>query len=215
MLNQFGLYILIDNIYGCMYGCIYTMQKIEFYNNLYCLYIKKNIVMTMNIVFFSVSDEKLWEMVAHVAKYNRYFISPSYKITMGTGAVSVNVNENTLAVVLDTMPTAELVSLKNALFKANLFVVEVSEVELAELEKGSELRMRNYLCSEKFVLPASNQRHLVYPLCRHAGIESDILPGVVSIANAELAAKHVFCCMVWGASNLFKAVAKTVQRSKQ
>jgi hypothetical protein len=193
----------------------YTMQKIEFYNNLYCLYIKKNTV-NMFVVFLSARGKTLWEMVAHVGnKYNRYFMSPSYKITAGTGAVGVNVSENTLVVVLDTMTAEEINLLKNALFKAFLFVVEVSEVELAELEKGSELRMRKYLYSNTFELPPSNQWHFVLSLCQHAGVNPDTLPGVVSVANAELAVKHVLCYTLWGAATIMNAVAQTIRPSRQ
>jgi hypothetical protein len=41
MLNQFGLYVLIDNIYGCMYGCIYKLCKKLNFITIYIAYILK------------------------------------------------------------------------------------------------------------------------------------------------------------------------------
>ena len=189
------------------------MQKIEFYNNLYCLYITKHnlhksVMSNVPVVFFTLTDiERFWFFMSCIGNnYKRFFMSPNETIQVG----SVEVKPNTVAVVLAPMSTEEMTLLKKKLFDALLCVAYVSEEVMAELLRGSNIRLNHWLMSNTFKLPPANQQHLAMILCNEVRVDPDTLPGVVSVANAKLAIKHAFCCMVWGASNLFTAIVKTV-----
>lgn len=222
MLNQYGLYILLDNRYGCVCGCmavnmvIYIVVYVVVNMAVYKLCKKLNFITIYNayilnsmvfVVFFTVEGQQLWNMVALVGnRYKMYFMSPSNEITVGNEAFKVRVRKNTVAVVLDTMSKEEMASLKKALLDAFLFVVPVSEDNLAQWMHGSDIRIANFLKGSSFVLPLCDQFHLVLPLCNHARVDPNILPGVVSIANAQLAAKHALCYVLWGATSAWDAL---------
>ncbi len=158
---------------------------------IYTAYILKGPATTMVFcIFFTVNGERLWDMISHVGnKYNRWFMSPATNIHVG----NVIVCENTVAVVLDNHMTAEeWCAIQRVLLDALLFVVDVTEDCLAILEAGSETRMADFLLSSTFVRPPTDQRHLLKPLCDHAGLRMEDVPGSCSVAGAVMALRYAF-----------------------
>jgi hypothetical protein len=143
-------------------------------------------------IFFTVNGERLWDMISHVGnKYDRWFMSPATNIHVG----NVIVCENTVAVVLDNNMTAEeRRTVQQLLLDALLFVVDVAEDCLAILEAGSETRMASFLLGSTFVPPSSNQRHLLKPLCDHAGLTLDKVAGTCSVVGAVMALQYALAC---------------------
>jgi hypothetical protein len=142
----------------------------------------------MFVVFFTGKDLALnWTKIALFGNdYSRFFMSPSQDTTVG----NVEVPANTLAVVLPKMTDARVAALEHVLRSHWLFPVDVQPDVLALLEKRSEVRMKDFLLSSRFVLPQQDQFHLVMLLCTHAGVNPNDLPGVLSLANATSAAKY-------------------------
>ena len=184
---------------------VYKLCKKLNFITIYNAYILKKHLIMASVIFFTVRGQRLWDMVKHVGnRYNMYFMSPSEEITVG----GVRVRGNTVAVVLDTMSKEEMASLQKALLDAFLVVVRVSEDDLKQWMRGSEVRMESFLKSASFQHPPSNTQHLILPLCNHASINPDTVSGMISTANAKLAVTYVFCYMLWGATCALDALKK-------
>jgi hypothetical protein len=112
-------------------------------------------------------------------------------------------------VVMSDMTPEDVKHLEFRLLHEPMFITEVSEEELALLKKGSGLRMRIWLMESRFETLPTNQMHLLQPLCQHAGVDPNTLPGVVSVENAILAAKYAAGYVAWAVSAL---VSSTLQR---
>ena len=155
---------------------------------IYTAYILKGPATTMVFVVFlnNVSGYKLWQRLGLFGNYNHH-------VFMTT--------DNVLVVVLCDMMQQEHQRLYMQLLNVWLFMKDIPPEQLNTLEAGSEKRMASFLLSSAFVPPPSDQRHLLKPLCDHAGLTLDKVAGTCSVAGAVMALQYVIarCLVAFGA----------------
>jgi hypothetical protein len=100
--------------------------------------------------------------------------------------------DNIIAVVLCSMFNQDLESLANQLQRVWLTITEDSDDIIERMMQGSNMRMKHFLLGLTFVPPPSNQRHLLEPLCKNAGLKMEEIAGSYSVAEAFMALQYVF-----------------------
>ncbi len=148
-----------------------------------------------------------WSIFAKYGNFlEKVYMSPNHKCTFG----NIIVQPRTFVIVLSNISPAELNQLTHELLFELRFVVDIQDDFLDNLRKGSDVRMKDYLLGESFVLPPKNQLHLVVPLCRHAGVDPNELPGVVSVENAKLAVQYAVGWVAWAVLALVQSKPQRV-----
>jgi hypothetical protein len=128
------------------------------------------------VVFLNnVSDGQLWQRLGLFGNYIHHVFMTK---------------NNVLAVVLCDMMQQEHQCLDMQLLNVWLFVKDIPYEQLAQMKAGSETRMASFLLGPMFVPPPSNQRHLLKPLCDHAGLTLDKVAGTCSVAGVVMALQY-------------------------
>lgn len=149
---------------------------------IYTAYILKGLhilrsTMTFVVFFRNVYGDDLWHRLALFGNHIR-------RVFMTT--------DGFITVVLCPMTDQDLSCLVSKLQKVWLVVDEVSDGVIERMMQGSSVRMAQFLLSPTFVSPPSNQRHLLKPLCDHAGLKMDQVADPYSVAGVVMALQYAF-----------------------